>query len=172
MTRGAAGPTTGRDEREARQHRAVEERGQSERGSSTAVPAPPKPDPLSSSPTHPPTHPTPPTNLTGDGSTAHLDGAPASHAPPFPAPPPGTGADVGRSPPADILLPLPTVSARHGRVEVAEGAATVTVFDFGSTNGTYVDGEAIEADSATVVPLGSTVVFGDQYLAAFRLEDV
>lgn len=129
-----------------------------------------RPSPLSPHTYH--HHHTHNTNPSGDGSTAHLDGAPASHAPPFPAPPPGTGADVGRAPPADVILPLPTVSARHGRVEVSEDGGAVTLFDFGSTNGTYVDGEPIEAESATPLPLGSIVVFGDQYLAAYRLEDV
>lgn len=124
--------------------------------------------PTDPSPTPTPLLPSSP----GDGSTDHLDGAPASIPPAFPLPPPGAAADVGREPPADVVLPLPTVSARHARIVVADDGA-VSLADCGSTNGTYVDGEPLAAGGGAVaVPVGAAVVFGDQYLAAFRLEDV
>lgn len=116
--------------------------------------------------------PPPPPPFPGDGSTDHLDGAPALHAPAPTLPAPGAPAvDVGREPPADVVLPLPTVSARHATLAVAAAGDAALVTDCGSTNGSYVDGEPLEAGVEAVVARGSVVVFGDQYLAAFRLED-
>jgi len=54
--------------------------------------------------------------------------------------------ELGRVDTADLVVPLPTVSARHAMVRVEEGQVTVT--DLGSTNGTYVDGEQLKPMAA------------------------
>lgn len=50
------------------------------------------------------------------------------------------------------------------------GESGVVVTDLGSTNGTYIDGEELPAMKGTTLTPGSTVVFGDAYLAQYRLE--
>ncbi|KAL4452604.1 hypothetical protein ABPG75_008266 [Micractinium tetrahymenae] len=84
--------------------------------------------------------------------------------------------ELGRAAPADIVIGIPTVSTRHAMLRVADTAApapgSVQISDLGSTNGTFVDGEELEPMKATALAVGSTVVFGDKYLAAFRLDFV
>ena len=76
--------------------------------------------------------------------------------------------EVGREQPAELVLPVPTVSARHARLTV--GPSAVAVADLGSTNGTYLDGVALEPMAEVAVGLGQEVVFGDQHLARYRLD--
>lgn len=73
---------------------------------------------------------------------------------------PQTGATVGRTRVADIILPDGLLSRFHCRFEVAHGA---TVQDLGSSNGTLVNGEALGGDvkalqTGDVVTVGETVL--------------
>lgn len=82
--------------------------------------------------------------------------------------------ELGRADPADIIIPIPTISTRHAMLRVADGeqprAGGVQVTDLGSTNGTFVDGQELEPMKAATLPVGGEVVFGDKHLAAFRLD--
>jgi hypothetical protein len=51
---------------------------------------------------------------------------------------------IGREPPADILLPLPRVSRRHARITHEEHGYFVS--DLNSSNGTYVNGQALGSE--------------------------
>lgn len=115
---------------------------------------------------------------TGSGSVDHLDASeaealsrafpPSGATPPIPLP---EGLhELGREQPAELVLPVPTVSARHARLSV--GPDAVSVADLGSTNGTYLDGAPLEPMAEVAVGVGQEVVFGDQYLAKFKLEAV
>ena len=53
---------------------------------------------------------------------------------------------VGRDPAAAVWIDLASVSRRHARISVANGAATIE--DLGSHNGTRVDGERISSPTA------------------------
>jgi predicted component of type VI protein secretion system len=65
---------------------------------------------------------------------------------------------IGRSPEADMVLTDPTISRRH--VELRMEGTTVVVEDLGSSNGTYVNGGAIEIPTrlgfGDVIRIGST----------------
>lgn len=63
---------------------------------------------------------------------------------------------VGRSPHCDITLPEPEVSRQHAVVYRERGRTWVT--DLGSSNGTTVDGVAV--DTATPLRPGARVTFG------------
>jgi serine phosphatase RsbU (regulator of sigma subunit) len=56
---------------------------------------------------------------------------------------PAHGATVGRQPPCDVVIPVPEVSRRHCRIDIAADGAVLT--DLGSTNGTFLDGRRVEA---------------------------
>jgi len=78
--------------------------------------------------------------------------------------------EIGREQPADVVIPAPTVSARHALVNISdEGVVTVT--DLESTNGTFIDREEIEPMRAQELRVGSQVIFGDEHLANFVLFD-
>lgn len=123
---------------------------------------------------------------TGDCSLAHLDAEDASAVSraldagvisrSSPIPLPEGLHEVGREQPAEIVLPVPTVSARHARISVTPGggagSGAVAVADLGSTNGTFVDGSPLEPMAEVGVLPGQEVVFGDQYLAKYRLDEV
>ncbi|GAA4723852.1 TIR domain-containing protein [Sphingomonas lutea] len=68
----------------------------------------------------------------------------------------GTGAQIGRSAPADIVVPDGSVSRQHCVLGIANDELLVS--DLNSTNGTYVDGERVTR--ATVVPVGSLLQVG------------
>jgi pSer/pThr/pTyr-binding forkhead associated (FHA) protein len=72
---------------------------------------------------------------------------------------------VGRSDEARFRLRQDSVSRRHCEFFVEDEA--VYVRDLGSTNGTFLDGEEIAADAATVVPPGAVVQVGG---IAFRVD--
>ncbi len=57
----------------------------------------------------------------------------------------GRSCRIGRSEESEIVLLDPSVSRVHALVEIAAGAATVR--DLGSTNGTYLNGRRIEAQT-------------------------
>ncbi len=62
----------------------------------------------------------------------------------------------------DVLLLDATVSRRHAAVTLAERGLTVT--DFGSTNGTQVDGSPVPANQPTPAGHGSVIRFGSSSL--------
>jgi pSer/pThr/pTyr-binding forkhead associated (FHA) protein len=72
---------------------------------------------------------------------------------------------VGRSDEARFRLRQDSVSRRHCEFFIEDDA--VHVRDLGSTNGTFLDGAEIAADTATVVPPGAVVQVGGM---AFRVE--
>ncbi len=69
---------------------------------------------------------------------------------------------VGRAPTADLPVVDPTVSRRHAQILSDENG--LTVHDLGSSNGTFVNGNKI--DAAPIVP-GDVIAFGK---VSFRLE--
>ena len=70
------------------------------------------------------------------------------------------GLKIGRSPPADVVLPDARVSRSHCLVELADNALKVT--DLKSTNGTFVDGKRI--DEPTRLEVGSLLRVGNVVL--------
>lgn len=73
----------------------------------------------------------------------------------------GPAMTVGRDATADIVLPHPTISKAHARVQVIE-PAVVRVVDAGSRNGTYVGNERLPPgdEHARDVRVGETITFG------------
>ena len=63
---------------------------------------------------------------------------------------------LGRTPPADIVVPDKSVSRDHCVIGLANDELFVT--DLNSTNGTYIDDQRI--DRATILPLGSVLRLG------------
>jgi len=72
---------------------------------------------------------------------------------------------VGRSPACDLVLTDPDVSRHHAALTVT--TAGISVRDLGSTNGTYVDGAAADADGATVTQ-GQLLRLGESLLRVTR----
>lgn len=68
---------------------------------------------------------------------------------------------VGRSPTCDVVLTDPDVSRQHAAITVT--TAGISVRDLGSTNGTYLDGSAIDADGVAVTP-GQLLRLGESLL--------
>lgn len=58
-------------------------------------------------------------------------------------------AIIGRQPPADIVIPLPNISARHAEIEHLSGDRYLLT-DLGSLNGVYING--IRVPSGMVTP--------------------
>eukprot|EP00475_Leptophrys_vorax_P016622 TRINITY_DN23095_c0_g1_i1.p1 TRINITY_DN23095_c0_g1~~TRINITY_DN23095_c0_g1_i1.p1 ORF type:complete len:225 (+),score=9.96 TRINITY_DN23095_c0_g1_i1:89-676(+) len=71
---------------------------------------------------------------------------------------------------ADVVIPVPTVSGVHARVENRGDALVVT--DLDSTNGTFVDNAQVQPGNSVVAVAGSVVIFGDQHLACFKVTQV
>jgi pSer/pThr/pTyr-binding forkhead associated (FHA) protein len=65
--------------------------------------------------------------------------------------------NVGRGDFNDLVIPEPSVSASHAKLQQREGIWVIA--DLGSTNGTYVDGERIN-DETPLGP-GATIRFGE-----------
>jgi pSer/pThr/pTyr-binding forkhead associated (FHA) protein len=65
--------------------------------------------------------------------------------------------NIGRGDFNDLVIPEPSVSASHAKLQRREGIWVIA--DLGSTNGTFVDGERI-ADETPLGP-GSTIRFGE-----------
>jgi len=66
---------------------------------------------------------------------------------------------------ASVVLEVPTVSAVHASFDVSGGGLYVK--DLQSSNGTWVDGEMLQAGERRKVELGSELILGDQFLAKF-----
>ena len=67
------------------------------------------------------------------------------------------GLRIGRTPPADIIVPGAGVSRAHCLVELAGGKLRVT--DLNSTNGTYIDNKRV--DRSQILPVGSVLRVGN-----------
>lgn len=67
------------------------------------------------------------------------------------------GLKIGRTRPADIVVPDPSVSREHCVVELA--ADKLRVLDLNSTNGTYIDNKRI--GRAEILPVGSILRVGN-----------
>ena len=76
---------------------------------------------------------------------------------------------VGRQASESVSLEIavPTVSGAHAMLEVSDDAVMVT--DLSSTNGTFIEGEELQAGIAYELKEGSEVIFGDEFLACFEL---
>jgi pSer/pThr/pTyr-binding forkhead associated (FHA) protein len=76
-------------------------------------------------------------------------------------------ANIGRADYNDLVLPDESVSTSHAKLQRREGVWVL--MDLGSTNGTYVDGERIGAD--TPIAPGTLVRFGDVQLVFEPTDD-
>jgi S-DNA-T family DNA segregation ATPase FtsK/SpoIIIE len=68
---------------------------------------------------------------------------------------------VGRNPACDLVLTDPDVSRQHAAITGT--TAGISVHDLGSTNGTYLDGTAVDADGAAMTP-GQLLRLGESLL--------
>ncbi|WZN63651.1 SMAD/FHA domain-containing protein [Chloropicon roscoffensis] len=75
---------------------------------------------------------------------------------------------VGRDEASDLIIPIPTVSGSHAKVEVLGDSVYVT--DLKSTNGTFVQDEKIKPETKTEVKVGQSVTFGDSNLASYMVQ--
>lgn len=79
-------------------------------------------------------------------------------------------ATIGRLPTCDIVLPYPQVSARHTSVMRSPDGTNLVVGDFGSTNGTYVNGQRlVPGQTVTVSP--KTKIFVGPYPVIVDLQN-
>ena len=76
-------------------------------------------------------------------------------------------ANIGRADYNDLVLPDESVSTSHAKLQRREGVWVL--MDLDSTNGTYVDGERISAD--TPIAPGTLVRFGDVQLVFEPTDD-
>lgn len=67
------------------------------------------------------------------------------------------GVKIGRTAPADIIIPDPRVSRLHCKVELAGDQLRVS--DLNSTNGTYIDSKRVE--DAALLDIGSVLQVGN-----------
>lgn len=75
---------------------------------------------------------------------------------------------VGRTPErADVVIPVPTVSGVHARIQKTEESLLIT--DLDSTNGTFIDEKRLRPGVAASALPGSKITFGDTHLAIFRV---
>jgi pSer/pThr/pTyr-binding forkhead associated (FHA) protein len=65
---------------------------------------------------------------------------------------------VGRRSTNQVVLADAFASGSHAEIRVENGAATLV--DVGSTNGTFIDGERVAAQTPIPIPSGMTVTFG------------
>jgi pSer/pThr/pTyr-binding forkhead associated (FHA) protein len=66
-------------------------------------------------------------------------------------------ANIGRGDYNDLVIPEPSVSATHAKLQRRDGIWVLS--DLGSTNGTFVDGERISEETA--LGPGATIKFGE-----------
>ncbi len=64
---------------------------------------------------------------------------------------------IGREAPVDILLPIQRISRRHAQIAYREQGYFIS--DLGSRNGTYVNGQAVEAEAVRLKD-GDEIVVG------------
>lgn len=115
--------------------------------------------------------------LKGDRTTDHIGGIEPPTIPEFPLAP--GSFELGREAPADIVVPVPTVSGRHALIQISKhlhrekacarsrvADGNVTITDLESTNGTYIDKTELEPMAAVELKVGSEVIFGTRPLLA------
>ncbi|KAH6832007.1 SMAD/FHA domain-containing protein [Perilla frutescens var. hirtella] len=75
---------------------------------------------------------------------------------------------IGRVPDkADVVIPVPTVSGLHARIEKTEGNLLIT--DLDSTNGTFINEKRLLPGVVSPASPGNLITFGDTNLAIFRV---
>ncbi|KAI5642019.1 hypothetical protein M9H77_00250 [Catharanthus roseus] len=81
---------------------------------------------------------------------------------------PSGAVTVGRTPErADVVIPVPTVSGLHARIQKTEESLLIT--DLDSTNGTFIDEKRLRPGVAASALPGCKITFGDTHLAIFRV---
>lgn len=68
---------------------------------------------------------------------------------------------------ADIVLPVPTVSGLHARIQKTEENLLIT--DLDSTNGTFINEKKLLPGVVSPASPGNLITFGDTNLAIFRV---
>jgi pSer/pThr/pTyr-binding forkhead associated (FHA) protein len=68
---------------------------------------------------------------------------------------------VGRTETNDVVIPHLAVSKHHAYIRLDEEASRFTITDTGSTNGTEVNGQAIQEKEPRYLSDGDQVAFGD-----------
>ncbi|KAG8371065.1 hypothetical protein BUALT_Bualt13G0048200 [Buddleja alternifolia] len=68
---------------------------------------------------------------------------------------------------ADLVIPVPTVSGLHARIQKTEENLLIT--DLDSTNGTFIDEKRLQPGIAYDASPGNLITFGDTNLAIFRV---
>mmetsp|Transcript_44400 Transcript_44400/g.74033 ORF Transcript_44400/g.74033 Transcript_44400/m.74033 type:complete len:167 (-) Transcript_44400:161-661(-) len=83
-----------------------------------------------------------------------------------------TGAEVtvGRDAPAEIVIPIPTVSGNHCQIAMVDDE--FYIMDLSSTNGTFVNGKQLTPAKPEKLLVGSELIFGDEFLARFELREI
>jgi len=61
-----------------------------------------------------------------------------------------------------LMVAIPTVSGAHAMIEVSGDGGKVMVTDLSSTNGTFIEGQELEAGVAFELKEGGEVIFGDE----------
>ncbi|MEM7332747.1 MAG: FHA domain-containing protein [Chloroflexota bacterium] len=74
---------------------------------------------------------------------------------------------IGRDPLSDIVINDPEISRQHAKL-VKKGSG-YTLEDFGSTNGTYIDGSQMEAHASTELLPGQLVSMGSGVVLLFAV---
>ncbi|XP_057782154.1 zeaxanthin epoxidase, chloroplastic [Salvia miltiorrhiza] len=75
---------------------------------------------------------------------------------------------VGRVPEkADIVIPVPTVSGLHARIQKTEEKLLIT--DLDSTNGTFINEKRLLPGVVSPASAGNLITFGDTNLAIFKI---
>ncbi|XP_009606603.1 uncharacterized protein [Nicotiana tomentosiformis] len=101
----------------------------------------------------------------GDGDARHI-GSPTAK--PGSLEIPSGAVTVGRlAEKADMVIPVPTVSAVHALLQSMEEYLVVT--DLDSTNGTFIGEKRLRPGVAAAASPGSLLTFGDTNLAIFRV---
>lgn len=81
---------------------------------------------------------------------------------------PRKGLEIGRQAPCEVLLKGTPISRRHARVAIDEEGPFLT--DLGSSNGTFVDGRRIEAD--TGLDDRSLIEIGEYRLRVMKVREI
>jgi pSer/pThr/pTyr-binding forkhead associated (FHA) protein len=80
----------------------------------------------------------------------------------------GSALQIGRQPKNDLILEGPTVSRHHATIVWSPDKARPTIEDLASANGTSIDGKAIKAGDACLLPDGAIVEIGEHRIGVGR----
>lgn len=106
---------------------------------------------------------------TGNGSTEHLGNQQEFPMPAAIVLETNKLYELGRAAPADLVIPIPTVSGRHAMIRV-ENDNSVIITDLQSTNGTFIEDKELKPMQSVPLVEGAEVTFGDKWLARFKLQ--